>query len=101
MVRDFGERENSRVRDLVDIVIFLEHGLLDTPRVGSAVRQVWAEREDAKPPEALPPLPETWPDRYERLVAEYDIQARTFSAARDLVDALWNTMVQSKKNSPE
>lgn len=101
MVRDFGERENSRVRDLVDIVILIEHGLLDTPRVGSAVRQVWAERENAEPPETLPPLPESWPDRYERLVAEYDIKARTFSAALDLVDELWYTMVRSKKNSPE
>jgi hypothetical protein len=28
MSRDFGDRENSRVRDLVDLIILLEHGLL-------------------------------------------------------------------------
>jgi hypothetical protein len=28
MLRDFGERGNSRVRDLVDLTILLEHGLL-------------------------------------------------------------------------
>jgi hypothetical protein len=49
----------------------------------------------------LPQLPENWPDRYERLVADYVIRARTFGAARNLVDELWNTVVRSKSGSPE
>jgi hypothetical protein len=42
----------------------------------------------------LPVLPETWPDRYERLVADHDIQARTFDAAIRLVHGLWGAMIR-------
>lgn len=38
MLRDFGERENSRVRDLVDLTILLEHGLLVPERTAAAVK---------------------------------------------------------------
>ncbi len=38
MLRDFGERENSRVRDLVDLTILLEHGLLEPKQTAAAVR---------------------------------------------------------------
>jgi hypothetical protein len=57
MVKDFGTRENSRVRDLVDLVILLEHNLLDPPRVAAAAWQVWRERDGTLPPAMLPPLP--------------------------------------------
>lgn len=40
MVRDFGDRENSRVRDLVDLVIMLEHDLLVPATTTVAARQV-------------------------------------------------------------
>jgi hypothetical protein len=43
MLRDFGERENSRVRDLVDLIILLEHGLLVRERTAAVVRSVWLE----------------------------------------------------------
>ena len=29
MLKDFGDRENTRVRDLLDLVILVEHELLD------------------------------------------------------------------------
>lgn len=92
MVRNFAARENSRTRDLVDVVILVEHGLLDPPQLGVAVRQVWAERDNAEPPATMPPLPETWPERYERLVTDQDIQAGTFDVATELVQDLWIRM---------
>jgi hypothetical protein len=94
MLRDFGDRENTRVRDLVDVVILIEHDLLDPRQAGTAIRRVWAERNRAEPPAALPVLPETWPDRYERHVADHDIQARTFNAAIRLVHELWDAMIR-------
>jgi hypothetical protein len=47
MTRDFGQRENSRVRDLVDLVLLIEHEMLATLEVADAVAQVWHEREVA------------------------------------------------------
>ncbi len=38
MHRDFGDRDNSRVRDLVDLVILHENGLLEAARLPGVVR---------------------------------------------------------------
>jgi hypothetical protein len=88
MLRDFGERENTRVRDLVDLVILSEHELLEAHRLAVAVRRVWSER-DGVPPATLPALPSGWPDRYERLAAEHGLKARSLPEAATVVAALW------------
>lgn len=89
MARDFGDRENSRVRDLLDIVLLVESDLLDRERASAAVQQVWLERDDALPPAALPEFPASWHQRYEDLAADYVVAAETFPAAADLASALW------------
>jgi Nucleotidyl transferase AbiEii toxin, Type IV TA system len=53
MLREFGDRENTRVRDLLDLVLLVENELLDRMALGSAVREVWQEREAAPPPASL------------------------------------------------
>ena len=73
MTRDYGDRENSRVRDLVDLMLLREHELLRVPALTDAVIAVWAEREGEPPPQRLPALPSGWPARYERLAAEHDL----------------------------
>ncbi|MEO6469937.1 MAG: nucleotidyl transferase AbiEii/AbiGii toxin family protein [Acidimicrobiia bacterium] len=97
MLRDHGERENSRVRDLVDIVILSEHQLLDTTLVAVAVKVVWRERNGANPPASFPVLPDSWPDRYERLVGDLQVDAETFPAAVALVTALWLAMFPTQE----
>lgn len=87
MLRDFGDRENSRVRDLLDLVILTEHELLDLATLREVVRQVWRERDGGSPPATLPPLPGSWPQRYQHLAADHDLTS--FPAATQLVAALW------------
>ncbi len=81
MLRDFGDRENTRVRDLVDLVILSEHQLLEPFALAAAVRLVWDERDSASPPASLSPFPTSWPDRYERLAAEHKLKTTSFPAA--------------------
>ena len=97
MAKDFGERENSRVRDLVDLVILCEHELLDPVLVAVAVTQVWRERDDLPPPIELPPFPPSWPSRYERLALDHDLITRSFSLATATVTALWAEMFLPKE----
>lgn len=97
MLREVGDRENSRVRDLVDLVILFEHEMLDSQAVASACEKVWSERDGASPPEVLPTLPKSWPERYERMASEYDIEAQSFSAAYTLVRDLWAAMFPPKE----
>jgi len=97
MLRDFGERENTRVRDLVDLVLLVEHELLTVAIVTTSVRQVWAERDGIDPPVDLPALPESWPSRYERLATEHHVDPPTFPAAEALVGQLWAEMFQQEE----
>lgn len=92
MLRDFGDRENTRVRDLVDLVILMEHDLLVADKLAAATKRVWAERDGAKQPTLLPSLPESWPARYEQLAAAQAFYTRNFPAAVALVARLWAEM---------
>jgi hypothetical protein len=92
MLKDFGERENSRVRDLADLMLMLDAGLLTAPRLATVVSEVWAERDGVHPPKVLPDLPTSWPTRYERLAAENEIDPPSFAAAADQAEALWLAM---------
>jgi hypothetical protein len=96
MLLEFGDRENTRVRDLADLVILREHGLIDPRRAADAVRQVFAERATALP-RALPPFPTGWPERYERIAREQGIATATFAQAAALLASLWDEMFRPAK----
>ncbi|HEV8623765.1 MAG TPA: nucleotidyl transferase AbiEii/AbiGii toxin family protein [Acidimicrobiia bacterium] len=89
MLRAYGDRENSRVRDLVDLVILVEHDLLNPNALRIAVDQVWRERDATGSPTAIPPLPDSWPIRYEQLATDHDLQTLSFADAVALINRLW------------
>ena len=90
MQKDFDDRENTRVRDLVDVVLLSEHRLLDSDKLESAVRQVWEEREDTAPPGKPPDFPAGWPARYEDEAAKLGLEALSFPDAISVVAGLWD-----------
>lgn len=98
MLRDYGDRDNTRVRDLVDLVILSEHKLLEPSALAGAVRLVWSERDGVGPPAVLPSLPTSWLGRYERLVAEHNLQAMSFPAAVSTVVATWAEMFPTEES---
>lgn len=89
MLRTYGDRENSRVRDLVDLVILVEHDLLNPQAMRNAVDKVWGERSATGRPTTIPPLPESWPTRYEQLATDHDLHTRNFADAVALINRLW------------
>lgn len=90
MQADFGDRENTRVRDLVDVVLLSEHRLLNSDKLESAVRRVWKEREDTDPPGQPPEFPASWPARYEDEAAKLGLETRSFPDAISVITALWD-----------
>jgi predicted nucleotidyltransferase component of viral defense system len=89
MQKDFGDRENTRLRDLVDVVLLSEHRLLDSDKLESAVRQVWTERENSDPPDRPPEFPASWPGRYEEEAANLGLETLSFRDAVSVIAALW------------
>jgi len=96
MLKEFPDRENTRVRDLVDLVLLNEHGLVDPERAVESVRSVWAERNEILPDE-FPSLPVSWPDRYEAMAAELNLAAASFSEAVAVVRTLWEAMFDKRQ----
>lgn len=93
MCRDFGDRDNTRVRDLVDLVILIEHELLESPLLANSVRSVWQERDAMRPQASLPSMPRSWEDSYERLAVEHALATTSLVAAEAKAAALWSQML--------
>lgn len=92
MLKQFDDRENTRVRDLADLMLMQEEGLLDLRTLASDIQTVWAER-GGTPPFPFPGLPHSWPDRYERIAADNDIEPRSFAEACRRAQALWQELL--------
>lgn len=84
-----GVRENTRVKDLVDLVLLITSGLLDTERVRAAVLATFQKRDTHDLPEALPEPPTAWIATYAALAQEFALPAATLGAAVALVTAYW------------
>lgn len=97
MLKVVADSENTRVRDLVDIVLLWEHGLIDLPTAAAAIRLVWSQRAGVLP-ESFPELPVAWPARYETLAGELGLDAGTFQQAVVVVRSLWSTMFPPEKS---
>lgn len=97
MLRDFGDRENSRVRDLVDLVILCEHQMLDATTLAGAVAKVWRERNGVPPLMAFPELPDGWPARYEQLALDHGLTTTSFAVAVATVQGLWTDMFSTEE----
>jgi hypothetical protein len=79
-------------------VILTEHELLEPSALARAIRLVWSERDGVSPPATLPSLPSSWLGRYERLVvAEHNVEARSFPAAVSTVVAMWAEMFPTEE----
>ena len=91
MLRQFGDRENTRVRDLADLVILCEHGLIQPVPAAEAVLRVF-EEHGTDLPTGLPAFPPGWPERYEQLAREHGIAASGFAEANAVITTLWGEM---------
>lgn len=56
MLKQFDDRENTRVRDLADLMLMQEDGLLDLQTLAVAVQTVWTQRGGI-PPHPFPSCP--------------------------------------------
>ncbi len=91
LTRRFKDRENTRVRDLVDLTILMEQHALDPQTLGESVREVWAQRDGTAPPGVIE-VPQSWHDRFEKMAHENDLMTTGFGDAVTAVMALWDRL---------
>jgi hypothetical protein len=91
LTRRYPGRENTRVRDLADLVLLIEDGSLVPAEVARIARQVFATRATHDLPSEITDPPASWVDSYATLATEIDIQAATLSEAMVCLRRFWST----------
>jgi hypothetical protein len=91
------ETPNSRVRDLVDLVLILEHEAPAPDRVSTAVDATFRRRGTHSVPDVVLEPPSAWAKPFAALAAECGLDER-LAPAHERVDSFWRT-VYSKSRS--
>src|SRR6266545_2733562 len=87
--RPYGDRPNSRVKDLPDLVLLVEGGLAPSAELLATVEHVFAARATHQVPASLPDPPADWAERYAALAEDLDVAPRTVEEAMALLRRFW------------
>jgi hypothetical protein len=66
-------RENTRVKDLVDLVLLIEQAKLDVARLAKSIRETFQRRNTHSIPNTLAPPPTSWSVRFSEMAEECGI----------------------------
>lgn len=95
------ERFSTRVKDLVDLVLMTEAGLLDPGAWGLRLGHVYRIRDDRLPPKSLVEPPQSWDGPYAALATGLGLGARDLAAAYDLVRPSYQEAAQIAASDQE
>jgi hypothetical protein len=91
---------NSRVRDLVDMVLLIHSGTLAKAKVAEAIRVTFDRRETHAVPNILPQPPTDWQKPYDALAKECRLTGAVDEAFRTLETYLGDGIVETKLSEP-
>lgn len=81
------DRPSSRVKDLVDLALLVEAGVLTPRLLGARLRHVYAVRDASSPPLELPEPPASWSTPYTAMATELGLAATRSEQAWSIVAA--------------
>jgi hypothetical protein len=87
--RDYGLRPNTRVKDLVDLLLLIHDGLSPDRDLQTVVRHVFTVRATHPVPTGIPDPPPTWRDEYPAIAANAALDEQDLPAALDALRAFW------------
>ena len=88
------DRENTRVKDLVDLALLIERGELKPNEVQVAVATTFKTRARQPVPAKLPVPPASWTAEYAALATEAGIAVNTADAGFELLDRYWRSLCE-------
>lgn len=88
-LRRFDDRPNTRVKDLVDLVLLIEHGLVADGQLFRAVETTFERRGQVVPDDDLPSMAEAWEVPYAAMAEDVGLLAATSAEAHSLVERTW------------
>ncbi len=85
------DRTNTRVKDLIDLVVLVEHGALEPEQVRAAVTATFAARKTHAVPARLPDAPDSWEREFASLASEVGLALPDAAAATAIVRGYWDS----------
>ncbi len=85
----YDDRPNTRVKDLVDLVLLVEHGLEPDERLRKAVEEIFACRSQHLPLSELPSMADSWALPFTEMASDLGLTTVVASDAHDLVESFW------------
>ena len=89
LTRDYGLRPNTRVKDLVDLLLLIHDGLPPNQDLLAVVRHVFTVRATHPIPIGIPDPPPAWRDDYPALAANAALDEHDLPTALDTLCAFW------------
>ncbi|MXW76782.1 MAG: nucleotidyl transferase AbiEii/AbiGii toxin family protein [Acidimicrobiaceae bacterium] len=88
-LRRYDDRPNTRVKDLVDLVLLVEHDLEPDDRLRVAVEETFARRSQHLPLSELPSMADSWALPYAEMASDLGLTTVAASDAHDLIESFW------------
>jgi hypothetical protein len=85
------DRDNTRVKDLVDLVLLVHSGLLKVTEVRQGLETTFEARATHPLKAELPKPPEAWAESFRALAIELGLPAQDLEQAHAYLNAFWRT----------
>lgn len=89
------DRENTRSRDLVDMVLLIERGRLDAGEVRHAIAETFRNRRRQQVPERLAAPPRAWAREFPVMATEAGISTTELDEAFAILEAFWTRVIDA------
>ena len=92
--RRYGDRPNTRVKDLVDLVLLIEQGLEPDNKLQAVVEGTFTSRGQELPGASVPSMADQWADPYQELAGELGLSTPTSVEAHRLIEEYWQRVLE-------
>jgi len=97
----WGDRTNTRSKDLVDLVLLIETGPPDPALVRAAVLATFATRKTHPLPKALPLPPVSWEADFAMMAAEARLSTTAYLEGFALLERFWSKLESASAKAEE
>lgn len=99
LTREYGDRPNTRVKDLVDLVLIVESGIEPDATLWNAARHVFEVRGTHELPSQIPDPPPAWNETYPGLAEALTATDPQLVAGLALVSRFWEQAQRATGNT--
>ncbi len=86
------KRAFSRVKDIVDLVLLIEHGLPDKETMRKAIKATFEQRKTHELPAVIPEIPQGIAETYREMAEECGVSKKSLAEAEVVLEGYWKEL---------